>query len=1128
MKPGFTHLHVASAHSAHYGTARPEELVAGAIDQGANMVALTDRDGLYGAVRHIRACLAAGVGAIVGAELLVAPLSDTPTAMAPNSTVTVLAHGGNDGRGWAGLSRLVSAAHMGFRWRKKLNLRGAIAMRPVLRPASFASLLVSEDKSMHTTILLGIESDVGRALLNGETDSALACLKWWKEQLPGHVAIEVSCLFTQPGKPGSLPHAARLLELAKSSLTPAVLTNQVRYLTPDDAITGDVLDAVGVLQPLGGFAEQLNGQAWLKPREKMHRIARMITEHSALPNGTYHELIDQTLALAERCVLDPQGDLGWRQPKVPELALIGISGFPDEVLKEKCQAAVNYRYPYASRRVREQVFNRLDQELETISGFDFSSYFLTVSDISDLITNLGIRHQARGSGAGSVVNFLLRISNVDPLAHDLLFERFLGSVRSTLPDIDIDVEAHRRHEIYKAIFDKYGDHRVALLSMSSRYRTRGAIRDAGLALGLSPDLLDLVASNIWRFSAKEFPQALIEKPELAEVAKIALKDGKVSQLIDLSARLDRLPRHLSMHPCGVLLSDEKLLSLTPVQPSGLGIAMSQFDKDDIDDLGLLKLDILGVRMQSSISHTLNQIQNMHGKNTARAGGLLIDASYISESGKIDIDSIPQNDEETFDAIRSTHTLGMFQIESPGQRELIGKMQPDEYADLIADISLFRPGPMKGNMVAPYIAAKQNKKAHKSLHRRFEGFLSDAHGVVIYHEHVIRILADCMGIDYAQADELRRRLESSDVTIEDRFRRATKNRFTESGERVFSDSEIAEIWKVLAGFGSFGFCKAHGVAFALPTWQTAWLKTHYPAEFMTGILEHDPGMYPKRLLIAEAKRLGIPILPIDVNRSIEGYVTEKIRPLKAGQRVKPGDLGIRLGLKDVKGIKATEIQRIVSNAPYVNVLDFVERANPSRKLLSNLALIGALDVLVPASSVRGQIVAYVRSLNAKPKAISRSAGPPSRLDFPMPDALPASGKALSQLEQTQAELEVLATEINGHVLDAYQPFLKRMGVVTAAELRYLPNRTEVLVAGVRVATQTPPMKNGKRVVFISVDDATGVIDMAFFDKAQQNSGAALFAPRMLLVSGHISCTGKRGLSLTATKAWDLQEVAENAG
>lgn len=1132
--PVFNHLHVASAHSTHYGTARPEELVAAAKAQGATVVALTDRDGLYGAVRHIRACKAAGVGAVVGAELLVGAL-DTPGGAF--STVTVLAHGNNSGQGWAALARLVSSTQMGFRRAKKQGLRGGIAARPVSRRSAFASLLVDETKQGYASVLLGAESDVGQALLKGENKLALAHLNWWKEQLPGQVVVEVSCLFAKPGKPGSLPHAVSLLELAHHSQTPAILTNQVRYLTPGDAITGDVLDSVGVLEPLGLFQEQPNGQAWLKPWSKMHKIARMVTEHSSLQAGVSLELLDETFALGQRCVLDPESDIGWQKPKVPELALLGIQGDPDQVLQEKCERAVNYRYPYASENERREVFARLDQELLTIRRFGFSSYFLTVADISNLMTSLGARHQARGSGVGSLVNYLLRISNADPLAHDLLFERFLGSARSTLPDIDIDVASDRRHDIYQAIFQKYGDHRVALLSMSSRYRTRGAIRDAGLALGLQQDLIDLVASNVWRFNARDFRQALSEKPELAQVAQMAVTDGKVSQLIDLSERLDRLPRHLSMHPCGVLLSDENLLSLTPVQPSGLGIPMSQFDKDDIDDLGLLKLDILGVKMQSSISHTLTQIQRLHGKNTARAGGLPIDAHYIAENGVIDIDSIPQHDEEVFDAIRSTHTLGMFQIESPGQRELIGKMQPDEYQDLIADISLFRPGPMKGNMVAPYIQAKHSGKHHKALHPRFTQFLADAHGVVIYHEHVIRILADCMGIDYAQADELRRRLEKETGAIETQFRKASKARVHETGERIFSDQEIEQIWKVLEGFGSFGFCKAHGVAFALPTWQSAWLKTHYPAEFMTGILEHDPGMYPKRLLIAEAKRLKIPILPIDVNLSGAGYVTERIKTKQPGKRTEAGDLGIRLGLKDIKGITGAELNRITACAPYESIHDFIERAHPSKTLLMNLALIGALDGLVSTQVKRGQIVAHVRTLNAKAKSKTKSKvtqTPESgslienHLEFTVLDHLPKEGETLSPLAQTQVELQVLASEIQGHVLDSYQPLLKRIGVVPAAELLSLPNRTEVFVAGVRVATQTPPMKNGKRVVFISVDDASGVVDTAFFEEAQQNSGSALFSPRLLLIAGRTSCTGKRGISITATKAWDLQEVAESTG
>ncbi|WP_258932981.1 hypothetical protein [Nesterenkonia pannonica] len=261
------------------------------------------------------------------------------------------------------------------------------------------------------------------------------------------------------------------------------------------------------------------------------------------------------------------------------------------------------------------------------------------------------------------MTYLLRISNVDPVEHDLLFERFLGSKRSTLPDIDVDIESARRHEVYHAIFERYGHDQVTLLSMQNRYRARGAARDAGLALGMEEHRIDQIAESLWRFNAREFRQVLDSKPELRDIAELVSAEPQVDLLVDLTERLDRLPRHISMHSCGVILGDEGLLSTTPTQPSGIGLPMSQFDKDDIDDMGLLKLDVLGVRMQSTLAYAVDEIQRINGPAAAVEGGLAPDAP-TSPEGRIDLDSLPKDDEATFAAIRTTHTLGMFQIESP--------------------------------------------------------------------------------------------------------------------------------------------------------------------------------------------------------------------------------------------------------------------------------------------------------------------------------------------------------------------------------------------------------------------------------------------------------------------------------
>lgn len=1103
----FTHLNVASAFSAHYGTARPEALAAAAHASGALSAAITDRDGIYGAVRHIRTCRETGLLPIVGVNLQVKDGG-------ARSEITVLAHGHNAGAGWASLVRLISSAHSSGRRGTNRIVHGS-ANRSAWVDPKRPGLFLTGEAGTTGTVLLGPSSNVGKAVLAGHDAEARELLEAWQQQVPGGVAVEVVCHHTKPGSSASLKHAARMLQLAQAVNAPAVLSNAVRYLDPDDAVTGDVLDSAAYLLPLGNFKPQPNAQAWLKPPEQMFQLASTITEYAGLRHDAAVDLLSTTEQLAHRCQLDPETDVGWRRPKVPELEIIGIDADPAYVLQQRCRTALTERYPHAGPQQLSGIEDQLTHELATINHFEFETYFLAVADTVDLIRGMDVRVQARGSGAGSLVNYLLRVSNVDPLEHDLLFERFLGNVRSTLPDIDVDIESAQRHRVYEAIFRRYGHHRVTLLSMQNAYRARGAARDAGHALGLNEEQVDRIAHSIWRFNAGQFREVLTTKPELRDIAAQINSQPQLDMLVDLTERLDRLPRHISMHPCGVILGNSDLLSTTPTQPSGIGLPMSQFDKDDIDDMGLLKLDVLGVRMQSAMAHTVREITRINGPSAAVEGGLPVDVPYISAEGKIDLDSVPHDDEPTFEMIRTTNTLGCFQIESPGQRELLGKLQPDQYEDLIADISLFRPGPMKGNMVAPYIDRKHGYARLDYLHPEFKPFLQDSYGVVIYHEHVLRILHQTMGISLAKADELRRSMERDVEQIEPEFRTQAAKQTDPTGRRIFSAADIDRIWETLHGFGSFGFCKAHGAAFALPTYQSSWLKTHYPVEFMTGIFEHDPGMYPRRLMMSEARRMQIPLLPIDVNLSTDQYMVE---------RVSPEEKGIRLSLRDVRGISGAELARILQAQPYESITDFYHRAKPSRPLMMRLAALGAFDDLTSEGTSqpgRGSIISYVRQLTATPRRSAQHQDPAQPRLFSDHQLMDASVSDPTVAEQVATELENLSAEINEHVIEAYRPMLDQLGVTPAEELLSIRSNSEVLIAGIRVATQTPPMRSGKRTVFISLDDGTGCADTTFFEQAQQQAGPLLFGTQLMIIRGRTRRTGERGVSIQAEEAWDLK-------
>ena len=382
-------------------------------------------------------------------------------------------------------------------------------------------------------------------------------------------------------------------------------------------------------------------------------------------------------------------------------------------------------------------------------------------------------------------------------------------------------------------------------------QVRHAVRDVGAALGLPPTEVDEIAKAFPHIRAKDARHAIADLPELRSRG---LDSPRMAAFFDLVEALDGLPRHIALHPCGIVLSNSGLLDRTPVEASWLGFPMSQFDKDDVETLGFLKLDVLGIRMQSAMAHAVAEVERVSGEH--------IDLD--------DEEQVPHEDPATYELIRTTRTLGMFQIESPGQRELIGKLGPRRFDDLIVDISLFRPGPVKSDMITPFLNSRHGWSTRRFIHPSLIPALEETEGVVVFHEQVLVIVAETTGVSLAQADEVRRSMGTpqGQVDVEAWWRPA-------AAARGYTAEDRDRIWEVLKSFASFGFCKAHAAAFALPTFHSAWLKTHHPAAFLAGILTHDPGMYPKRLLLDDARSFGIPILGLDVNASTDTYRIEQV-------------------------------------------------------------------------------------------------------------------------------------------------------------------------------------------------------------------------------------------------------------
>ena len=1027
----FVHLHCRSYFSLKDGAFSPEDLALRAAELGMPAVAMTDRDTLLGAVRFTDACAQVGVRPILGAQLTLG--EDR------SGRVVLIAR---DAAGYANLCRLISSAHArGERGEPRLSPREVM------------------ERSEGLVCLLGPESPPGRAARIGRPGAARELARPWREAFGPWCFVEVRDLL----EPGGSGEVRRLLRLAGEAELPAVATNAVRHLVPQDAFLADALECMREIAPVAEHhLTRWNAEGYLKPAPAMRALF-----------AERPDLCDNSMRIAEACTFDLQ---------------LGGAHFPDfptpsgrsatSLLAERCHGGLT-RKPM--RRTR-QVMQRLDFELREIHAMGYSAYFLTVADITDEIRRMGIRVAARGSAAGSLVCYLTGISEVDPVHHGLLFERFMNPLREDLPDIDIDVESARREEVYDMVLQRHGRDRCACVTMVDTYRARGAIREVGKALGYPSDEIDRVAKAFPHIGAHRIRDAIDSLPELRGSN---LGAGQLEMLFRVAERLNGFPRHLALHPSGIVLSRDDLMDRVPLERSFLNHRMVQADKDDVERLGLLKLDVLGVRLLSSMRHTLDEIKRTTGE-------------------RIDLDRVPRDDPATFDLIRSSRTIGCFQIESPGQRELLQKLQPDRFEDLIIDISLFRPGPVKADMVTPFINRRHGFQRPRYGHPALRPVLKETHGVIVYHEQIMRVL-EVAGYSLAEADRIRRHLDDGAEIgdIEDAFVR-------KAVACGLGTDDADKVWRELASFASFGFCKAHAAAFAVPTYQSSWLKAHYPAHFLAGVLTHEPGMYPRRLVLEDARRCGVPILPLDVNRSQRAYTVE---PTDA-------DFGIRLALQDVHGISDAEITSIIeirSRQPFTSVDDLMRRAEVSRPVVEALAHAGAFEAVKPKRGSRRDRLFTAMTADAPRQGqqlalpLRTGEGPPGLREY-------------TEAEQVRAELEVTGLDASRHVLSFYEPLLEELGVVRSTELRHRRGGEWVMVAGVKVSSQTPAVRSGQRIIFLTLDDATGPIEVTVFERIQEKCARTVFHGFALAVWGRLRRTGKEGVSVVAEAVWDLVTLA----
>jgi error-prone DNA polymerase len=1159
--PPFAHLTVRSSYSLRDGAIRPRELAAAAAAAGMTHVALTDRDGLYGAVRFAQAAAAEGVTPVFGADLALAADQDRPGWELRRAGRVRASGSSRPGRGAAWLED--DAARVSFVARTQAGYadlcRTISAAHATARsdPHLPADALPGAATSEGVVALLGVDSPVGRLLSRGLIDAAERELRRWLELFgTGSVALAVRDHGVAPGgrragggdpdEPGDDARIRRTLELAQRVGVRAVAVNDVRYLAPEDVAVADVLRCIRQQVPLGRrHLGRSTAEAWFTTAADQHE--------------RFRERPDLLLAAHELAV-SCQVDLGIGGLHVPRLSGLSLEAAAGE-LHRRCWAGAADRYP----RITPEVRARLDRELEMVDRLGLHDLFLAVADVVEDVRELGVLVACRGSAAGSLVCFVLRISDVDPIANRLAFERFMNPYRDELPDIDLDVESHRREDVYDLVMARFGEHRTACVAMLETFQARMAVREVGKALGLPGDEIDLIAKSFTHARARDVRRAVDRLPELKQSR---LDAGQLTTLFDLVERIDGFPRHIAMHPCGILLGDADLTTRTPLERSAHGYSMSQFDKDDVASLGLLKLDVLGVRMLSAMRHCLELVNGAGVTAATRPADP--GAPGRDAQGRLDLAAIPEGDPDTFALVRSTHSVGIFQIESPGQRELLGRLQPDRFGDLVTEISLFRPGPVKADMVTPYVARRHGEEETVYLHPSLEPVLAETYGVIVYHEQVMGVFAALTGCDLAYADLLRRQL------ADDRRRPTIRGwMLARAQDRGISREDAERVWEQLASFASFGFCKAHAAAFAVPTYRSAFLKAHVFPEFAAGLLTHDPGMYPRRMILDECRLFGVAVLPPDVNRSVAPYTVEVVdrgladhllgllpavravqrgedpaRLLPPGWRWPTGEprpttptgwdagdagdgyrYGVRVGLQDVQGITDDEVEGLLTGRPYTSLSDVRDRGGLSRPTAVALTDVGALDQVAGVGrrggpSGRRALRLGVEELwrdrrGRRAGGTGRSHAEQAALDLHA-DHVPQLPEDRDS-DRVRAELASTGMDLSRHVASFYEPLFEVLGVTRACDLSTVPSQTRVRVAGVKVAVQSPSQRSGQRVLFLSLDDRTGQSQTTYFERHLDDCAWTVLHAWLLVAEGRLTRRGRMGATVTGTRAWDLSRL-----
>lgn len=1060
MPDGFVHLHVHSHYSLLDGLPKIDELVSTAVAQGAPAVALTDHGSLYGAVEFYQACQAAKIKPIIGVETYIAPEGHAnKRAKIDEKNYHLVLLAATD-EGYRNLIKLITVAHLeGFYYRPRVD-------HELLRKYSGGLIALSAC----------LKGEIPSAILNGDLIGAQGLIAEYQD-IFGRENFFLE-LQHHPSMSQQAQVNAALKTLSQKTKAPLVATADSHYLQPADAEAQDILLCIQLKKQLSDpdrmsmTADDLS----MKTAEEMASI------FSDTP-----EALSNTVKIAERCnVTIPLGKVQLPHYDVPD----GTT--PMAEVRRLAEAGIARRYGQETPTIRE----RIEYELGVIAKTGFASYFLIVQDFVNWAKNNGIVvGPGRGSAAGSIVSYLLNITNVDPIGYGLLFERFLNPERIAMPDIDIDFADVRRDEVLRYVESRYGKDHVSQIITFGTMAARAAIRDVGRVLGLPYSYCDRVAKLIPMF--RSLDQATSEVPELKDIYE---NDPEAKRLLDSAKKLEGVARHASRHACGVVITKEPLDHYVPLQYAGPDdeSTITQYSLHPIEDLGLLKMDFLGLSNLTILETCISLVKE-------------------SRSIEIDLDRIPLNDNPTFKLLQRGETTGVFQLESGGMRRYLRDLKPTELEDIIAMVALYRPGPME--LIPQFIDGKHGKIKPSYLDPRLEPILKTTHGVAVYQEQVLQIARDIAGFTLGEADILRKAVGKKIAKL----LKEQREKFIAKAKENGTKQAVAEkIFDFIEPFAGYGFNRSHAACYAVIAYQTAYCKANYPAEFMAALLTSDQHNTDRIAIeIDDARRMGIHVLPPDLNESAASFTVVADTDGRLNR--------IRFGLNAIKNVGDHLVEAIIAERSRAgtfenldDVLRRVQHKDLNKKSLESLIKVGALDSFGERQTLLSnveELLKYARGADeeASQRQANLFAALPVRHAprLKLRDATPAT-----KSQRGQWEKELLGLYLSDHPMTEHREYLQRSAktVVEAREHGKGPLKIGGLVTNIKkINTRT-----NESMAFVKLEDLTGTIEAVVFPSVFRQTQSFWTDGRLLVVQGKSSARDGE-FKILVDQVWDLLEL-----